>query len=104
MKITLKKINDMAISRQKESLVESKDIYRNSIFWWFLCVVFSIVAFFINGFNFSTFSFVVISLLLIRIGVLLSEISSNIRTTIRQNDDMRLLLLANLNLDSENEE
>jgi hypothetical protein len=104
MKITLKKINDMAISRQQESLVESKDIYRNSIFWWFLCVVFSTVAFFINGFNFSTYSFVVISLLLIRIGVLLSEISSNIRTTIRQNDDMRLLLLANLNLDSENEE
>jgi len=104
MKITLKKINDMAISRQQESLVESKDIYRNSIFWWFLCVVFSIVAFFINGFNFSTYCFVVISLLLIRIGVLLSESSSNIRTTIRQNDDMRLLLLANLNLDSENEE
>ena len=104
MKITFKKIDDIAIARQKESLIESKELFKNSLFWWVLCVVFSVIAIFINGFNFSSYSFIVISLLLVRIGVLLSEISVNIRITIRQNDDMRLLLLANLNFDSDNEE
>jgi len=95
MKITYKQINDAAVVRQNDTKQENKDLLKWDLIWWFICIVVSILAIFTNGIHFLTFSLIALSIFLVRIGNLLSEISVNIRTTMKQNDDIRLLILAN---------
>ena len=95
MKITRKQIDDEAAKRQVDSINDGKDLLKWAVIWWSLCAVVSVVALFTNGLHFSTLALIAISVLLVRIGNMLCEISVNIRTTIKQNDDLRLLMLAN---------
>jgi hypothetical protein len=95
MGITYKQIDDAAVVRQNETMKEGKDLLKWSVIWWTVCAVVSVLALFTNGIYFSTFALIAISVFLVRIGNMLCEISVNIRTTIRQNDDLRLLMLAN---------
>ena len=99
MKITYKQINDAAVLRQNDTKQENKDLLKWDLIWWFVCIVVSILAIFTNGIHFLTFSLIALSIFLVRIGNLLCEISVNIRTTMKQNDDIRLLILANTSFD-----
>jgi hypothetical protein len=99
MKITYKQINDAAVVRQNDTKQDNKDLMKWGLIWWFVCIVVSILAIFTNGIHFLTFSLIALSIFLVRIGNLLCEISVNIRTTMKQNDDIRLLILANTSLD-----
>ena len=99
MKITYKQINDAAVVRQNDTKQENKDLLKWDLIWWFICIVVSILAIFTNGIHFLTFSLIALSIFLVRIGNLLCEISVNIRTTMKQNDDIRLLILANTSFD-----
>lgn len=99
MKITYKQINDAAVVRQNDTKQENKEALKWDLIWWFVCIVVSILAIFTNGIHFLTFSLIALSIFLVRIGNLLCEISVNIRTTMKQNDDIRLLILANTSFD-----
>ena len=99
MKITYKQINDAAVVRQNDTKQDNKDLMKWGLIWWFVCIVVSILAIFTNGIHFLTISLIALSIFLVRIGNLLCEISVNIRTTLKQNDDIRLLILANTSLD-----
>lgn len=99
MKISYKQVDDIAVVRQNETILESKDLLKWTVIWWSVCAVVAVIGLIANGFQFSTFSLIAISIFLVRIGNMLCEISVNIRTTIRQNDDLRLLLLANTSFD-----
>ena len=94
MKISPQYIDEIAIKRQTETISDGKDLLKWTLAWWSLCALISLAGLFINGFVFSTFILIAISIFLVRIGNMLCEVSVNIRTTIRQNDDIRLLLLS----------
>jgi hypothetical protein len=79
MKVTYQQYDEIAAKRQIETLNDGKDLLKWSAIWWMICLL-------------LTFALITVSILLVRIGNMLCEISVNIRTTIRQNDDLRLLM------------
>lgn len=93
MKITQQQYEELVTQRQVETINDGKDLLRWSLIWWLIFVMSSLLSFFNFGFGLLTLSVFIISLFLVRIGNMLCEISTNIRITIRQNDDIRALLL-----------
>ncbi len=85
-------INRIVVQKQMETINEGKNLLLWSVIWWGICLLISVVGLFLNGWSFSTYIMIAICILLVRIGNMLCEISVNIRTTIRQNDDIRLLM------------
>jgi hypothetical protein len=95
MKITYKQIDDAALARHNETIKEGKNLLKWIVIWWSVCAAVSFIAMHTQGVYFSTIALIATSIFLVRIGNMLCEISVNIRTTIRQNDDLRLLILTN---------
>ena len=95
MKITYKQVDDAALARQNETIKEGKNLLKWVVIWWSVCAAVSFIAMYTQGVYFSTIALIATSIFLVRIGNMLCEISVNIRTTIRQNDDLRLLILTN---------
>ena len=92
MRVTYQQFDEITAKRQIETLNEGKDLLKWAVIWWVFCLLISLSAMFFFGLSLTTFAMIAISILLVRVGNMLCEISVNLRTTIRQNDDLRLLL------------